>query len=69
MFFVRLLFPTFYFDIYEDVILDEKNEKELLKIVTHIKEYERMIALTYQYLKSIIYLPEIEWLNKLVVNY
>lgn len=69
MFFIRLLFPTFYFDIYEDVILDEKNEKELLKVVTHTNDYERMIALTYQYLKTIIYLPEIEWLNKLVVNY
>ncbi len=69
MFFIRLLFPTFYFDIYEEVILDEKNEKELLKVVTHTKDYENMIVLTYQYLKSIIYLPEIEWLNKLAVNY
>lgn len=69
MFFVRLLFPTFYFDIYEDVILEDATEKELLKIVTHTKDYERMVVLTYQYLKSKIYLPEIEWLNKLAQNY
>ena len=69
MFFIRLLFPTFYFDIYEDVILGEEKEKELLKVVTHISDYEQMISSVYQYLRTTIYLPEIEWLNKLVQNY
>lgn len=69
MFFVRLLFPTFYFDIYEGVILGLKTEKELLNIVTHTESYERMICLTYQYLKGTIYLPEIEWLNQMIEYY
>lgn len=69
MFFVRLLFPTFYFDIYEDVITGDEKEKELLKATTHIEKYERMLRQVYQYLRTTIYLPEIEWLSKTSVHY
>lgn len=69
MFFVRLLFPTFYFDLYEDVITGDVKEKELLKVVVHIEKYEFMIKQVYQYLRTIIYLPEIEWLTELPLNY
>lgn len=69
MFFVRLLFPTFYFDIYEDVITGDEKEKELLKATTHVKKYEQMLRQVYQYLRNMIYLPEIEWLSKISVHY
>lgn len=63
MFFVRMLFPTFYFDVYEEVITGDMKEKELLKIIAHTERYEILLKQLYQYLRSIIYLPEIEWLN------
>lgn len=69
MFFVRLLFPTFYFDIYEDVITGDEKEKELLKATVHIEKYEQMLKQVYQYLRTIIYLPEIEWLSKVSAHY
>jgi len=68
MFFVRMLFPTFYFDIYEEVITGDMKEKELLRIITHTERYEILLKQLYQYLRTIIYLPEIEWLNP-QVNY
>lgn len=63
MFFVRLMFPTHYFDLYEEVITGSEKEKELLKIVTHVDEYELFLKQVYQYLKTRVLLPEIEWLN------
>lgn len=63
LFFIRLLFPTFYFDVYEDVITGNLKEKELNKIIIYAQKYEILIKQVYQYLKTTILLPEVEWLN------
>ncbi|MDD2435282.1 MAG: hypothetical protein PHO63_03410 [Bacilli bacterium] len=65
LFFVRLFYPSFYFDIYDDIIYNQKKEKELLHIIAKIPDYERLIKELYLYLKNYITLPEIEWIIKI----
>lgn len=64
LFFSRMLFPTYYFDLYEDILLDGKEEKSLLKIIEQIGNYQILLKKIYFYLKEMVSLPEIEWLIK-----
>lgn len=64
LFFARMLFPTYYFDLYEDILLDGKEEKSLLKIIEQIDHYQILLKNIYFYLKEMVSLPEIEWLIK-----
>lgn len=63
MLFSRFLYPSYYFDIYEDIIQNNVDEKSLLKIINLITEYENFIKELYLYLRKIIVFPEIEWLE------
>ena len=36
----RLLYPSFYFDMYDQIISGRKDEKELNNIISRISEYE-----------------------------
>lgn len=65
MFFVRMLYPTIYFDLYEDIINNNKSEEKILKVLEKKEEYELYIRELYLYLKNYIYLPEIEWIKKI----
>lgn len=64
MLFTRMLFPTFYFDIYEEIINDGQNEKELLRIINKVNDYEQFLKDLYIYLKTVVIMPDIEWLIK-----
>ena len=65
MFYARLLYPTYYFDIFEDIIDEKSNENELNKIIVRNKEYEIFLKDVYIYLSKNYYIPEISWiLNK-----
>lgn len=64
LFFARMLFPTFYFDLYEDIIIDHKDEKVLLKIITQINDYQALLRDLHIYLGAKIKMPEIEWILK-----
>jgi len=60
--FIRILYPSYYFDIYEEIIENNINEEEIKKI--NINEYEKLIKKTYILLKDICLLPDIDWLIK-----
>lgn len=64
LFFIRMIFPTYYFDLFEDILLDGKEEKLLLKIIEKVDSYEELLRKLYLYLKENISLPDIEWLMK-----
>ena len=64
--FSRLLFPTYYFDRYDEIINNNKEEKIILQIIDKNYEYERFLNEIYKY---IIYekkaqIEPIEWLIK-----
>jgi len=62
--FARVLYPSIYFDLYEDVLMGKKSEKEILKLSTTTNEYEDYLLDIYLYLRKMYNIPEIEWLTK-----
>jgi spore coat protein YutH len=61
--FGRLLYPSFYFDIFEDVINENIIEKEIVKILEKMDEYEDFLLDVFYSINSIIKIPEIDWLS------
>ncbi len=62
--YARMLFPTFYFDLYEKIIHEEENETEILKIISKVDDYELFLKKLYTHLRTYINIPEIEWISK-----
>ena len=62
LFFVRMTFPSFYFDTYENILNNEKSSKELNDIIINHAKYEKILKKIYDYLSSYINIPYIEWL-------
>ena len=71
MLLLYVYFPTFYFDIYEEIIDNSMEEKELLKIINRINDYE--VLLKVYVFKDYNTNSDIEWLknvnNLFYVNY
>ena len=64
IFFARMLFPTYYFDLYEKVISNEIKEENLKKIITRANEYERILHKIYIQFKPDNNL-QIDWLDNI----
>lgn len=60
----RLLYPSFYFEMYEDILIDNKEEKIILDIINKSEEYEDYLKTVIDFFKSIYDIEEIEWLKK-----
>ena len=63
LFLGRFFYPSIYFDIYEKIIQGQEEEKSLLKIINNIDNYETILKKIYSYIRNIINIYEIEWLN------
>lgn len=62
-FLARMLFPTYYFDLYEKIIANGVKEEELKKIISKADKYEKMLKYIYLNFKNNnLY---IEWLEKI----
>ena len=64
--FSRLLFPTYYFDIYDEIINNNKNENEIIPILEKTNEYEKFLVAIYEYItnKKQVSIEPVEWLFK-----
>ena len=60
----RLLYPSFYFDLYEDILIDNKEEKIILDIVSRLDEYEDYLGNVISFFKINYDIEEIEWIKK-----
>ena len=59
----RLLYPNYYFDIYDEFINGKENINKIKKLVSKIKKYEEFISYIYiKYGTNNIIMPE--WLKK-----
>lgn len=65
----RLLYPSFYFDMYEDILIDNKEEKILLEVISRLDEYEEYLSKVIEFLKGYYDIYEIEWLKKEGINF
>ena len=58
----RLLFPSYYFDLYDQIINNNLEQKKILDIISRTKEYEKYIKNIYNTILKIVDIPKIEWL-------
>ncbi len=67
IFFSRILFPTYYFDMFENIIHKQLDEKEMKKIIRKINDYEKFITYVYNKLNIYNEMVEIEWIKKAIL--
>ena len=65
VFYIRMFYPSFYFDMYEKIISNEVSEDKLINIIKKTDSYENLLRKLYRYMSNYIRMPDIEWLNKL----
>ncbi len=63
LFLARMLYPTYYFDLYEDIISGKESDEALKKITDRVDEFEQIIKNIYKYYKSFLNIAPIEWLE------
>lgn len=66
LFYIRLLYPSFYFDVYEKIVENGDAEEKLNNIINKINEYELFLKEVTLFLEQYITLPNIEWIKKAV---
>lgn len=64
----RILYPNFYFDLYDQIIIGKKEENNLNTIINRINDYELYLYNIYIYLNKFYHLPEINWIKKQGLN-
>lgn len=64
LFVARFIFPSYYFDIYDEIIQGKINEDKISIITNKVNDYERFLIEVYAYVKLKYNIPEIEWLVK-----
>ena len=61
--FGRMLFPSHFFDIYENIINNSQKELEIKKITLKICDYENYLKFIFQEINKKTKLPIVEWLT------
>ena len=64
----RLLYPSFYFDMYEDILIDNKEEKILIDIISRLDDYEDYLARVIIFLRINYEIEEVFWLKKRIIS-
>ena len=64
MLYARLLYPSYYFDIYEDIMNNGADEEKLLPIINKVKDYEIFLKEAYYEISKYTNLERIDWLLK-----
>ena len=59
----RLLYPSFYFEMYEDILIDNKDEKIILDVISRLDEYEKYLSKIINFFKVNYDVEEIVWLK------
>lgn len=62
--FARILYPSFYFDLYDCIISGKNDEKQLNMIIDKINDYEIYLYNVYLFLKRFYDIPMVDWLKK-----
>ena len=62
--YVRLLYPSYYFDLYEEIINDNKNEKEIVKVTNLSESYEELLYEVYLIIRRKVNIIGIDWINR-----
>lgn len=60
----RILYPSFYFDRYDEIVNEKIQESSILKITSRIDEYEKYLQDIFNYLKKYYNIKDVEWIMK-----
>lgn len=60
--YARLMYPSFYFDIYEKVMEGEMEESALLPVINKAEDYELFLRDMYQIISQFAPIERVEWL-------
>lgn len=60
--YARLLYPSFYFDVYEKVMEDKISEEELVKFINKANDYEKFLKDMYYAISSYASIEPIDWI-------
>lgn len=63
LFYIRLFFPSFYFDLYESMVNKGKDEMRVKKILIMVNDYQLLLKEVGDYLGNFVHLPHIDWIN------
>ena len=64
VFFIRMFYPSFYFDLYEKIMEEQIEESRIDVIIEKTEAYEILLKRLYMYLSNYMNMPDIEWLKK-----
>ena len=59
----RVLWPSFYFEVYDGVLRNQLNESAVLKITSRMNEYEKYLRDVFSYFRKYYPVEEVAWLN------
>ena len=62
--YVRLLYPSFYFDLYEGIVNNNTKEDELNKILDLSSSYEELLYEVYLIIRRKVNILGIDWINR-----
>lgn len=62
LFYARLLYPTYYFDIYEGIMNGKNEEDDLILIIDKALDYEKFLKNVYYEISKYAPIDRIEWL-------
>lgn len=60
----RIMYPSFYFEMYEDILVDNQSELILVKIIDKLPEYEKYLSSIINFFRHYYDIPQITWLDK-----
>ena len=64
MLYARLLYPSYYFDVYEKIMNEEEDEDVLIPIIDKAQEYEIFLKDAYAEISKYILIDRVEWILK-----
>ena len=59
----RILYPSFYFEMYDAIINHQANESEVMRITSRIDEYENYLADIWKYFHKYYQIKDIPWIT------
>ena len=62
--YARLLYPSYYFDLYEKIMNNEEEESSLINIISLVDDYELFLKQAYYQISRYTYLEPIDWIIK-----
>ena len=60
----RVLWPSFYFEVYDEILRGKLNESAVLKISSRMVEYENYLSDIFSYFRRFYPIDEVAWLVK-----